>query len=274
MKKICLGIIGAGNMSQAIIKSIAGGKLDKYLENEKAELNIIVSDSNDDQLEKVRALNSEFISTALNNDELAGKCDYILFAVKPQNFEEAAEKINLKNKVIISIMAGVPIEKIVKISGSNKVVRVMPNLNAKIGESVNTYAALNLDTREEGFIAALLASFGANVKTSESNINAATGVAGSGPAFVFMFIKAFKDAAQSYGFSETEAKLLAVKTISGSAGLIASSDTDIDILIDSVCSKGGTTIEGVNYLRANNFENIVKTAIDKAVKRAEELGRN
>ncbi len=275
MKKVNLGIIGCGNMALAIIMGIAAGGMDEYLKKEKAELFITVSDPDPAQLEKAAATGYERLTLTQMNDVLCESSDYVLLAVKPQSAAQALENAALKDKVVISIMAGVTAAKIRALSGSDKVVRVMPNLNAQIGKSLNSYASLNLSAPEEAFTGALLASFGENVKIPEERINAATGIAGSGPAFVFMFVKAFKDVAVKYGFSEADAITLAAKTVMGSAEHIykAGAGLDIDKLVGSVCSKGGTTIEGVNFLREKEFESVVCEAIERAVKRAEELGR-
>ncbi len=106
----------------------------------------------------------------------------------------------------------------------------------------------------------------------ESQLDEITGLTGSSPAFVFMMLKALIDKGIECGFTDTEAQNMAIATVLGSATLLqATSQPDLTALIDSVCSKGGTTIEGVRYLQAQQFEDTVKTAVEKAILRAKEL---
>ncbi len=273
MKNCNLGIIGCGNMAQAVIESIAAGGLKEYENVCGVKVNVYVSDPDK---EKVNAAAKKFpeIHISSDNTELVKTCDYILLAIKPQVYKDALKGIVPNDKVIISIMAGVPIEKLKENLGVKKAVRVMPNLNAKILKSYNAYCAEGLDEREKEFVFALLSSFGVAVKVPESRINAVTGLTGSGPAFVFMFFKAFVEAAEKFGFSRAEALQAAESVISSSAHNLASDPSvDIDKMIESVCSKGGTTIEGVNYLKQKDFVSVTKEAVERAVKRAEELGK-
>jgi pyrroline-5-carboxylate reductase len=275
MKTFNLGVIGCGNMARAIIGRLASGGMDGFLKREGARLLISVSDSDADQLKKIEDRGYKNVTTLLDNAALVKASDFVLLAVKPQSFADAVKYLNFTDKTLISIMAGVSVNKLCAVTAAQKIVRVMPNLNAQIGESFNAYCPRGLSESEEAFVNALLGGFGAAVKVEERMLNAVTGVAGSGPAFVFMFIDAFISAAEGYGFSPFEARQAALTTIIGSARHIERSpDADIGALINSVCSKGGTTIEGVNFLRESDFESTVKTAIDRAVRRAGELERN
>ena len=140
-----------------------------------------------------------------------------------------------------------------------------------------------LNNCEARLVENILASFGEAREVDEKIMNATTGIGGSGPAFAFMFVEAFYNAALNYGVSYDVALEMAILTIRGSVDLIENTyqsngkyipeKANIDELVQSVCSKGGTTIEGVNYLNEKNFEDIVIEAIKRAVARAEEMGK-
>ncbi len=273
MKNCNLGIIGCGNMAQAVIESISAGGMRAYEQASEIKVNVFVSDPD---CEKVSAVLKKFgeLRAAKDNAELVETCEYILLAVKPQVYSDALKGISFSGKTVISIMAGVPVAKLRENLGAQKVVRVMPNLNAKILKSYNAYCSDGLGAPEKAFTRALLSSFGIAVEVPEKRINAVTGLTGSGPAFVFMFFKAFVEVAEKNGFSRAEALQAAESVISSSAqNLAADVSVDIDRMIDSVCSKGGTTIEGVNFLREKDFVSVTEEAIERAIKRAEELGK-
>lgn len=266
MKKYNFGIIGCGNMSQAILRAMSDETNKYFLKKGGAKFTLNVSDKDS---EKFKDLDANIV-TYTDNQQLCDNCDIIMLAIKPQMFDMVTQGLNLKDKLVISIMAGVSIEKIK--SCAEKIVRVMPNLNARVGASFNAYSTYNISEEEEDALKLILSSFGEPFKTEESNLNSVTGICGSGPAFVFMFVKAFIDSAINKGFSPIVARNMALSTIIGSCYLVEKEqETEIENLINSVCSKGGTTIEGVNHLKESNFEKIVSEAIEKAIIRAGEL---
>ncbi len=269
MKKYKLGFIGCGNMAQAIIASL-NDPTAKYLHKlNKLKFELFGFDTDADKLSAIPGLTPE-----ADAKSLAEKSDIVVLSVKPQNAAQAVEGVCFDGKIVLSIMAGVTCEKLKALTKAEKTVRVMPNLNARVGASFSAYCPVGLDAEEERTVRLILDSFGRSMKTEESAMNAITGIAGSGPAFVFMFIKAFTDAGVKYGFDHDAARDMAVATIAGSAQtLAAAADTDIETLIDSVCSKGGTTIRGVDFLKEKDFEETVIGAIDKAAARAAEMER-
>lgn len=272
MKIYNLGVIGCGNMSQAILKALVKSENRDIMQKNGYELGLNVSDTDAEKLDVMHKLGVKIFT---DNDEMIKKCDYILLAIKPQVARQVLETFDFGNKIVISIMAGINLLTLNKITKCDKLARVMPNLNAKIGESFNAYCTQNLNDEQTNFIQLLLSSFGRAVKLEENMFNGVTGLTGSSPAFVFMFLKSFIDQGIASGFSPIVARQMAVAAIIGSVRLVESEpNTDINLLIDSVCSKGGTTIEGVNFLRENNFEDTVKNAIEKAIKRSEELSKN
>ncbi len=256
MKKIKLGFIGYGNMAKAIVKAVERDIIDKF---EICIYDPLYCETNDK------------ILVAKSNQQLVSFADFVVLAIKPQVANEVLRDVRFNDNTIISIMAGVTIDRLIKLTGANKIVRVMPNLNARVGKSFNAYATYGIDEKLESEVVALLSSFGTPCKVTEDKLNAITGLTGSSPAFVFMFIKAIYDVALTQGFSEETARTMAISTVLGSAETVKSCDVPLDELIKSVCSKGGTTIEGVNHLINQGFEELISQAVNKAIKRAEEL---
>lgn len=269
MKNYSLAILGCGNMAQAIIRALSSEKAKADFAAQNIRPEIIVSDLDESKLAAVSGL----AETTQDNVYAVSRADYILLAVKPQSAPAMLEKLNLADKTVISIMAGVTLDTLEKLAASKKTVRVMPNLNARVYKSFNAYAHKGLGKDELEFTKLLLGSFGTAAEVKESELNAVTGLTGSSPAFVFMFLKSFIDTGVSLGFCASEAREMALAAVIGSAELVkASEGADLDDMINSVCSKGGTTIEGVKHLREKEFEKITSDAIIKAVERAKELG--
>lgn len=274
MKKCSFGIIGCGNMAQAIIRALTMDMTKHFMRTDGLKLSLAVSDTDIEKLDEVK---SSDVATFTDNRELISKSDFILIAVKPQVACEAMRDIDFTaDKVVMSIMAGVTLEKLRKLTGgaTGKLVRIMPNLNAKVGYSVNAFCHEGLSADEEFIVTKILGSFGEYYRVREDMMNAVTGICGSGPAFAFMFIDAFIKKGIECGFSEEAAKALALDTVLGCVENVRNYEGDIASLVGSVCSKGGTTIEGVNHLKECGFEESVKEAIDCAIRRSEEMEKS
>ncbi|WP_251612597.1 pyrroline-5-carboxylate reductase [Pumilibacter muris] len=268
MKNYNLAVLGYGNMAQAIVKALCLPETQEKFKNKNINLSITITDSDKTKLDNC-TLN---VGKTAAPEAAVENAEFVLLAVKPQNAPSLLNNLSLSGKTVISIMAGTSIATLKELTRSNKIVRVMPNLNARVSASYNAYSCLNINSDEKEFISLLLNSFGAVSEVEEEKLDAVTGLTGSSPAFVFMLVKAFADKAVSCGFSPSEARKMAVTAVAGSAKLIESeTNTELNDLIDSVCSKGGTTIEGVKYLRENNFETTLQTAVEKSINRAKEL---
>lgn len=264
-----LGIIGAGNMASAIVKGIIKSKI-----YDKSE--IIISDINEIQRKKIE---DEFgIKTTANNEELAQKSDVILFAVKPQYFLSSIENINkknLNNKLIISIMAGISIEKISKaLMRDVQVVRIMPNTPALVNEAMSVICfAENVSDENKKLVVGIFDSIGKSKILEESKIDAVTAISGSSPAYVFMMIEAMADAGVLLGLSRDDAYFLASQTIMGSAKLFLETNTHPAKLKDMVCSPGGTTIEAVRILEQKGFRSALIEAMIACDKKSKDMGK-
>ena len=265
-KQFKLGVIGCGFMAQSILRGVV---LSDFLHEKK----IIVSDVSDERLEEVKELGVRITD---DNRFVAENSEFLLFAVKPQNFEEVAAELNgIKPEKVISVMAGVK-KNVIKNSfgvSAVKVARCMPNLPCSIGSGVIGVDMFDFNRTLDDieFISNVFNCLGTVLSVDESKMDAVTGISGSGPAYVFMFIESLIEAGVKQGLTKNEAKILAVQTVLGSAEMVERDDKSISELIMQVCSKGGTTIEAVKVLEENNLRGTISDAVGACVKRAKEL---
>lgn len=260
-----IGCIGTGAMGGAIMRAVCK----KYDVKQ-----IKVTDKNT-QMGKAFAAETGAGFVASNKDVL--DCDYIFLAVKPQFlgdvFAEIAKDIPSK-AVIISMAAGVKIEKLQNWAPDARFIRMMPNVCAQIGQAMTaiTYGS-NISSEEAQTAIEILSTAGKVEVVPEKLMDCVTAVSGSGPAFVFMFIEALADAAVRCGMPRSQAYTYAAQTVYGSAGMVLESGKHPAVLKDMVCSPAGTTIEGVAALEKNNFRNAVIQAVTAACDRSIELGK-
>ena len=188
MKKYAIGFIGYGNMAQAIVSALADDTSKVLIKNSGFKFDIAVSDTD---VNKLADLPKKVFGTT-DNAALVEACDVIVLAVKPQQAEQAIQGIDFGGKIVISIMASVTVEAIKTLTGNtaDKIARVMPNLNARIGSAYSAYCTQGLDKDEKWLVQTILSVVGEARELSENQMNTATGLCGSGPAFVFKFIDA------------------------------------------------------------------------------------
>ncbi|MEG1529763.1 MAG: pyrroline-5-carboxylate reductase [Clostridia bacterium] len=262
-KKFTLGIIGAGNMASAIV----GGILNSGLLSPDM---LLISDLDD---EKLDVFAKKHLAVTKDNLYLSSSCENLLFAVKPQCAPQILTEIKstVTANLIISIMAGVSIDKLQGYLGNRNYARIMPNTPALIGEGMAA-VAFSKNFRSP-FVIDIFKSLGKVVELDETLFDAVTSLSGSGPAYVYLFIKALIDGGIEGGLSADDAKTLAIQTVIGSAKMVSASNKPIDQLIDAVCSKGGTTIQAVDSFKQDGLEEIVKRGIEKCRNRSKELGK-
>ncbi|MFH1640773.1 MAG: pyrroline-5-carboxylate reductase [Candidatus Omnitrophota bacterium] len=265
-----IGIIGFGNMGSAIA------------ERAKKEFSLIAFD-------KVKEINSQGVEIAKSLLDLLDKSEAIILAVKPQDISSLLEEIkgNLKNQLIISIAAGITTKCIEERLGSARVVRVMPNIAAQIGEGVSgLYKGKFANEQDLDLTWRLLSYVGmTEAFDDESMLDAVTAVSGSGPAYFCYYIKdrgnavSKKDefirqltqSAISIGFDKIFAAGISEKTVKGTISLLVEKNWSCEELIKKVASKGGTTEAALDVLsKGGSLEEAVKAAL----KRAKELSMN
>ncbi len=260
-----LGIIGGGVMARAI----AEGAIAK---NVLLAEDIILGEPNEERAAQFASLGV----TIADNRTVAEHCDYLLFAVKPQIFRAAAQDLHgLKLPTILTIMAGVTKNTVKSVLGENtKVVRAMPNLPCSVGEGMIAVDVSECTENEKSFVLGLFSATGKTVEVKESQLNAVTGVSGSGPAYVYLFLQSLIEAGKEQGLTEEQASVFAFQTVKGGLRLAeANPQRSLSELIASVSSKGGTTVAALESFRKDDFEGSVSRAVKAAVKRAEELSQ-
>ena len=255
-------------MASAIIKGIVSSGVVKGED-------ICAYDPNNDAINSV--VSKYAIKKCESENEVVEYSDFVVLAVKPNMLTSVINEINAKldksKKVLISIAAGKTIEFIRdKLSHDNKIVRVMPNINAKVGSACSAYCANGKVTNtEKKKIEKIFGSVGEIMELPESSFPLFGVIAGSAPAFAYMFIDALARAGVKNGMKKETALNIAAQTVMGSAKMILESGTHPYELIDQVCSPGGTTIEGVTSLQADGFEAAVHKAVDKTLAKDSKL---
>jgi len=267
MKTRRLGFLGAGNMSEALIKGLlhAGG----------APARIAVSDVKGERLDHLRALHA--IGTTKDNHTLVRECDVLVLAVKPQAIDKVLTEIVgdvRQDQLIVSVAAGVPIEAIeARLPEGSRVVRAMPNTPATVQAGVTAIAAGSHAHDDDLRVAReLFSAVGRVVVLDESLLDAVTGLSGSGPAYVMIIIDALADGGVKVGLHRDTALLLAAQTVFGSAKLLLETGEHPGRLKDMVTSPGGTAIAGIHTLESGGLRRTLIDAVEAATKRAADLG--
>ncbi len=263
-----VGFIGAGNMAEALIKSMIRGKLIK-------PSNILASDINTERGHKLaKTYKFQFLE---DNKELVSQADVVVYAVKPFMMEKVlAEVFNFvkRQQVHISIAAGISLEFIeMNLPTDTPVIRVMPNTPCLVGAGASAYSVGKATGQEqEEIVKNILDCTGVSVKVEEHLLNAVTGLSGSGPAYAFLIIEALADAGVKAGLQRDVAVTLAAQTLLGSAKMVLDSKEHPAKLKDMVTTPSGTTIAGLHVLENGRLRGVLIDAVSAAAKRAGELG--
>ncbi len=260
------GILGVGKMGGAILDGVISSKIYDKLD--------ILLYTPDEEIKKKYILDG--FNFSKDESDLFNNSRIILIAIKPQVFEEAlpnALKIDFKNRCVLSIAAGKNIKTISSYFKNATIVRAMPNLPASIKKG-----AITVCYTEENELSLeaikILSSIGVVRKIKEEEMDDTLALNGSMPAYAYLFAKAFIDYANKKGIDYDVAIDLTCNAIKGSMDMILENkDIPIQTLIDNVCSKGGTTIAGLNKLYENEFEKAIYECSEACSNRSKELGK-
>lgn len=215
----------------------------------------------------------ERVATTSDNARVAAEADIVFLAVKPQILDTVYPDIADTDGLVVSIAAGVRIASIEKALPRARVVRVMPNTPGLVGEMAAGYAGGSRATEEDTkLVGRLLSAAGTAFCVPEEQLDAVTGVAGSGPAFVARLIEAFTDAGVAHGLEREQAYELVLATFRGTAGLLKQKGMSPQELIDMVSSPNGTTVAGRSVLESSDIQKVIRDTVDTTVSRAKELG--
>ena len=209
-----------------------------------------------------------------SNLEAAGGADVVLLCVKPAGIVPLIESLReLVPTLLISIAAGVTLHSMEAAAGHHRVVRVMPNTPALIGQGAAAYAPGSTATDADCAITErLLSAVGTVTRVAEKLLDAVTGLSGSGPAYVYTVIEALADGGVAEGLTREQALQLAAQTVAGAAGMVLQTGLHPAVLRDQVTSPGGTTIAGLAMLEEKGLRSALIEAVRTATRRAQELG--
>lgn len=260
-----VGIVGAGNMGQAIVKGLIKTSMFKPQE-------IVIFDIDRQKVEEM--VNTYEVAAATDIRNLVDLSEIFFICVKPKDFESSiipAKKFFRESHIIISVMAGIKISQIRKVVERGYIVRTMPNTPALIGEGVVGVAYDFDDTQIRRRVKSVLSSLGLVVEVDEYLLDTITGLSGSGPAYVFLFIDALAQGGVKMGLSYQQALEISIQTVVGAAKLLKESKEHPAILRDRVTSPAGTTIYGIHELERRGLRDAVISAVEAATNRSKEL---
>ena len=210
--------------------------------------------------------------------ELVASCDVVFIAVKPQQMTEvlrsiASLRVHGFNQLWITIAAGIPIKTYLReIGNTARLIRAMPNSSCLVGEGVSGFCVSEEVKPSDIQLAAdLLATVGIAIQFPEWQLDAVSGLSGSGPAYVYMMIEAMADGGVKMGLSREHAIQLATHTVLGSAKMLLLTEYHPSQLKDRICSPNGITIHAVHALEQTGFRASLIGAVESATKRSKEI---
>lgn len=263
-----IGFLGAGNMAQAMIKGLLEGGIPAK--------NIYASNRSEGKLIK---LAEEYkINPLSSNEELIDTCDIIILAIKPQDLLTALEPVGRafdENKIVISVAAGVRMEKLEKFLNNARLARVMPNTPSLIGRGVIGYLLNDdEDSALESTVEDLFTPLGRVIKvTDEDQFEALMVSCSSGTGFVFEMMMYWQDWIEEHGFSVEEARVMTIETFVGASLLAAQARERVEDLQARVTSKKGVTAAGLQSMRELEIERALRISFEKAAMRNKEMAR-
>ncbi len=264
-----LGIIGAGTMATAIVKGILRKGL---MEPKQIFVYDIVSS------QQTRLVDQTSVIPAKNSVDLIKNSSIIIIAVKPNAFDGLLDEIAdyiTQNHILISVAAGISTDFIKeKINNKCKVVRVMPNTPALIGEGMTAICNNHdLNADEARMVNSIFLSLGEIESIDECLIHGVTAISGSSPAYVYLFIEALADGGVMMGLSRKQAYKMAAQSVLGAAKMVLELDEHPGVLKDMVTSPGGTTIEAIHTLEKNCFRGAVIEAVRNCALKANSMDK-
>jgi len=268
MFKERIGFIGGGKMAEALCKGIIKsglGNIDSIMIAEVVE-------------ERCRLLHEEIgIRTTQNCREVVSFADVIILAVKPQIIGEIINDIKNDIKqthLVLSVAAGIPLRFIEsKLPQNTRVIRVMPNTPCLIAASATAFSLGTQATEGDGqLVHEIFHAVGKVFQLDEKYLDAVTGVSGSGPAYVYMFIEALSDGGVKMGLPREIAIALAAQTVMGAAKMVLETGLHTAQLKDLVTSPAGTTIEGISKLENGGLRAAVMNAVEASALKSKQLG--
>lgn len=268
-----LGFIGGGNMPKAIVEGIVKKGLVTYEQ-------IYVSGP---RLHNLIYWKDKGAYITEDNGKIVDETDVIFICVKPHilptaiaNMYDTISQKPIKPKLFVSVLAGVPIERLENVLSpleGSRVIRVMPNTPMMVGEGCTVFCPGQRATDNDiELVRQILSTSGICHEVPESLINAVGALSGSGPAFVYLVIEALADGGVKMGIPRAMAVEFAAQTVFGAAKMVKETGKHTGQLKDEVCSPGGTTIAGIHALERGGVRSAFMDAVEAAARRSELLG--
>lgn len=261
-----IGFIGMGNMGKAILQ----GALKEF---PKTDFVFCAKT----EATKLRVHEETGIDYADSNAECANRCKYLILAIKPQFYEEVLNAVRYMltpDHVIISLAPGRTIDQLkLNLENDKRIVRVMPNTPAMIGEGMTGISCRKEEFTDEELdvLTRIFSSCGKVEYIEERLMDAVVCASGSSPAFVYMFIEALADGAVRCGMPRKQAYIFAAQAVKGAASMVLETGEHPGVLKDQVCSPAGTTIAGVAALEETGFRNAVLKGCEAVYKKCIEI---
>jgi len=265
-----VGFIGAGNMAGALIRGLLGAELCPSQQ-------VYASDVDRVKLQKLKRQTG--IQTVPNNQAVAQAARLLVVAVKPQDVEAALQEVRgvlTPAHLVVSIAAGISTARLEQILGGEaRVVRAMPNTPALVGQGMTVLVRGRYASAADAQLAERLFSAvgDAVVVDDERLLDAVTGLSGSGPAYVYLFVEGLIAGGVAAGLTAALAQRLAYQTVAGAAAMLKETGEAPETLRAQVTSPGGTTLAGLSELNRRGFKEALVAAVVAATRRSQELGR-
>lgn len=259
-----ISVIGGGKIGEAVARSLArSSKVSQ----------VIITKRNVSTLKHIQ---SRKILLSTDNTSAAKKADVVIVAVKAGDARHVLEEISrfTEGKIVISLMAAIPIQRLETALPGAKIVRSMPNIAATIAEAITAYAVgHDVKAKDIEQVRFVLGCFGDWIEIPESLMNAVTALSGSGPAYIAVMIEAMVSAGLKVGIPREIAFKLATKTLTGTADLLSKNGLHPAELRDLVTTPAGTTIAGIYELEKGALRTSIMNAVDAATQAAEKVAK-
>lgn len=266
MMKYEAGFIGAGNMGGALASAAA-----RQVTGEKVAVACSTPAHSAAAAERLGCRSAA-------PGEILGGSKFVFLGVKPQMLDgvvqSLAEPVAASEGVFVSMLAGVPLERLARLLGAGKkIIRILPNTACAVGQGIVLYCANgNVTDGDLAAFRSLMADAGIVDAVPEHLMDAGCAITGCGPAFAYMFIEALADGGVKCGLPRAKAIRYAAQMLSGSAEMVLQSGKHPEQLKDEVCSSGGSTIAGVDALEQRGFRGSCIAAVDAAFEKTRQLG--
>lgn len=260
-----IGFIGTGHIAAAMIKALL--KSEDYSSN-----NIYVYDIDREKLQQFQREYRVIVTT--DNRDLVSKVDMVILSVRPDVLQSVVEEVKdvVRDQIIISPAAGIESKELLAwFSKDVKLCRIMPNVGAALSVSMTAYYEQNISQKDHSMITLFLSAMGQFVRIKEEDFHIFIAMAGSSPAFFAYFIKTMVELGIKKGLKKEEATIMAAQAMYATSLLLLDNPALIDTFVDTVASKGGTTEAGVNVLKNDGFDDIVKQALLATIKRSKSI---